>query len=272
LYIIGEEKLAVDPQSPPQDILKYKLRGDKPLFQGDKALPADIVSKWLNDYVYEPNTQALRVTMDSPFGSDIVYKEDEFADPLTRLGLLTGGVDILTNEYTALRLTGDGRLMVDAAITIQNVDLDVEIDVLDGDQIGIWGYEDGNTGSPIPINLTSEGFLQVSVVGNENMGIIYDEGTLSGGVEHSLVSHTVTAGQEFNLARISGTGRTNGIFRVKVNGTTIETKRNAWTDRNVEFVYTKGLPLTAGDTVELTVIHNQLTSTPFSGTIYGEDQ
>ena len=115
-------------QYPPQDELEYKVRGDRILFSGDKALPADIVSKWFNDHVYAEPVGALRVTMDTPFGADIVYKEDEFADPGIRLGILTGGVDPVTNEYHAVRVGSDGRLLVDAAITIQDVELEVEIE------------------------------------------------------------------------------------------------------------------------------------------------
>jgi len=236
------------------------------------AKPADIISKWLHDHAYDDVAKALRVTLDSPFSPDAIYNEAEFADPISRLGLLVGGTDKTTSEFRSLRMTSDGRLCVDADITIQSVDLAVEIDVLDGDQIGIWGYESGNTGSPVPLNLTTEGFVRTTIVGNENMGIIYDEGVYSGGIEHSVVSHTVLAGKEFNLSRISGTGRINGIFKIKVNGIAIETRRNTWTNRNVEFTYSKGLPLIAGDTIELAVIHNGLTSIPFSGTIYGENQ
>ena len=259
-------------QKPPQEELEYQFRGERPLFQGTKALPADIISKWLNDHVYDPNTQSLRVTMDSPFGDDVVYTENEYADPLTRLGILVGGVDADTDEFKSLKFDDEGRLMVDAAISIQNVELEVEIDVLDGDQIGVWGYEDGNTSFPVPLNLTSEGYLQTTVVGSSDMSIIFDDGVFSGGVEHSLVSFTVGAGQEFYIDKVSGEGRVDGLFRLKINNSTIEQRRNNWSQRNVDFLYAKGLPLNAGDIVELTVEHNQLTSFPFSGTIYGENQ
>ena len=259
-------------QKPPQEELEYQFRDELPLFRGSKALPADIISKWLNDHVYEPGVQALRVTMDSPFGDDVVFLENEYADPLTRLGLLVGGVDADTNEFKSLKFDDQGRLMVDASISIQNVELEVEIDVLDGDQIGIWGYDNGDTNFPVPANLTPEGFFKTTIVGNESMSIHYDDGVFSGATEHSVVSFTVGAGQEFNLSKVTGEGRTDAIFRVKVNGTVIERKRNNWCERNVEFKYDKGLPLNAGDTVELTIEHTQLTSLPFSGTIYGEDQ
>lgn len=258
-------------QCPPQEELEYQIRGDKVLFTGDKALPADIISKWLNDHVYEEPVKALRVTMDTPFGSDIVYLENEYADPSTRLGLLTGGIDPVSDEYHALRVGSDGRLLVDAAITIQDVEIVVEIDVLDGDQIGIWGYENADSNFPVPVNVTSNGEVRVLNVLNSDMGTIYNEGTYSGSIEHSLVSHTVSPGEAFNLVKISGEGRTDAIFRVKVNSLMIERKRNNWTERNVVFNYSRGIPLVPGDTIELTIEHNQLTSKPFSGSIYGED-
>ena len=102
------------------------------------------------------------------------------------------------------------------------------------------------------------------------MIIVYDEDVLSGSTEHVIVTYTVLAGDNFNLFKASATGRTNGIFRVKVNSSTIETKRNAQSDRNVEFSYSQGFPLSEGDTVDVTVEHQEGSSKPFSGTIYGE--
>lgn len=262
----------VNKYTPPQEELEYRLGQDLPLFQGDIALAADITSKWFRDNVYDAGPQALRVTMDTPFGDDIVYLEGEYADPADRLGILTGGIDPVTNEFQALRIDDEGRLLVDAAVSIQNIDLTVDIDATDGDSIGLYGYENGDTNFVTPINVTSEGFFKVVQAGNEDMSVIYDEGTFSGGIEHTVVDFTVAPGAEFNMNRVSGTGRTDAIWRVKINGSTIESKRNNWSERNVNFIYSKGLPLNAGDTVSLTIEHAQLTSKPFSGTIYGEDQ
>jgi hypothetical protein len=262
----------VQKQSPPREELDFRLRESLPLFQGSKALPADIITKWLNDHVFEKDAGALRVIMNSPFGDDVVFLEDEYADPQTRLGLLVGGTDPLTNEFQSLKINSEGRLMVDAAISFSSAELEIEVDVLDGDQIGVWGYDNGDTNFPVPLNLTSEGYLQTSIVGNENMSIVYDEGTFSGNIEHSVVLFTVPVGKEFNLTKITGEGICDALFRVKVNGTTIERKRNNWCDRNMNFTYARGLLLNAGDTVELTIAHSQLTSKTFSGTIYGENQ
>lgn len=235
------------------------------------AKPADIISKWLHDHVYDDPAKALRVTLDSPFSPDAIYKEAEYADPITRLGMLTGGVDALTDEFRALRMTADGRLMVDADITIQSVDLAVEIDVLDGDRVGVYGYVNADPLVPVPLNLTSQGYVRTLNVLNSDTKNFYGEGVFSAGTEQVIVSHTIPAGKSLNVLKVSASGDTNSLFKIRVNGTPLEAKRNAWTDRNVTFKYGQGFHLVSGDTIEVTALHQDDLSLNFNATIYGEE-
>jgi len=138
-------------QCPPQEELEFKLRGDRVRPSPKKALPTDITSKWFRDNAYCEDVEAIRVCMDSPFGPDIVYTDCEITDPLTRLGLLTGGIQKGTNEFKPLAMDENGRLCVDAEISIQDVNLDVQLtrkddnplagDVHDAVRIGNQDYE-----------------------------------------------------------------------------------------------------------------------------------
>jgi len=235
------------------------------------AKPADIISKWLNDHAYDHNAKALRVTLDTPFSPDAIYGEAEYADPLTRLALLGGGIDKHTDEFRAFRMTSAGRLCVDADITIQSVDLAVEIDVLDGDRVGVYGYENGNSTLPVPLNLTADGYVRVLNVLNSNTKNIYGEGVLPSGLDQVIVSHTIPIGQSLNVIKVSASGETDAIFKVKVNNTPIEGKRNAWTDRNVHFNFAQGLHLVSGDTIDITAKHADIISFDFNASIYGEE-
>lgn len=257
-------------QCPPQEELEFKIRGERVPPPVKKALPTDITSKWFRDNAYDENTESIRVTMDSPFGPDVVYVDGDITIPGISKGLMIGGVQKGTNEYKPLAIDDEGRLCVDAAISIGEVQLDVQIRALDDDSVGIWGHVDQDTGQIEPINITTEGYLKVIHQGNKNMITEYDDGTFSGSTEHTLVSYTVGAGEDFSLYKASAEGRTNGIFKLKVDGNILETRRNAWTDRNVTFEFSQGYPVVPGEVVEITVEHNQTSSCPFSGALYGE--
>jgi len=256
-------------QCPPQEELEFQLVEGKYPDTPELARPADIISKWLNDHVYESARRALRVTLDSPFGLDVVYAEGEYADPVDREGLLTGAVDPSDN-WRALTMTADGKLRVDANISITQ-DIDVNIDAEDGDSAGMYGYVNGDTDAVIPLNLDAEGKVKVVQSSSASTVVIYDEGLFNNTIEHVVISHTIGVGTSFSLLSIQASGHADAWFRIKVNGNTIAIKRNNWCERNVEFSFSYGLSLTAGDIITVTIKHSQLTSIPFNATIYGEE-
>lgn len=233
------------------------------------SIPADITSRWFHDYVYEHPARALRVVMDTPYGPDVVYKEAEYADPLTRLGLLVGGIDE-QDEFQSLSLTDDGRLKVDAHLSLSTTEIEVEIDVLDGDRIGIWGYQDADLNLPTPVNVTSAGEVRVEVTANDNVDYLFNETSIPSGAETAIISYTIPASNNFHLYNATATGGADALFRLKINTDTVSIKRNNWCDRNMIFDFSKGLKIEEGDVISVTVFHSESTSIPFSSTIYGE--
>jgi len=257
-------------QCPPQEELEFQLAKGKYPAAPLLARPADIISKWLNDHVYEDTRRALRVTLDSPFGLDVVYQESEYGDPLTREGLLTGAMGPL-DEWHALTMDSDGRLRVDAKISLSTTELEVNLDATDGDTVGIYGFTDGNPGSPAPINIDSSGAIRVSTSPSIDAFVLYNEALLDNAGEHIIVTYTVPTSANFSLFGIDASGHCDAWYRLKINNNIIGTRRNNWCERNIEFKYSHGLPLSPGDTITLTVKHNQLTSISFNATIYGEE-
>lgn len=231
--------------------------------------PADIISRWLHDYVYDHPARALRVTLDSPFSPDGVFTEDEFADPLTRLGLLVGGVGP-DDHFHALNLTDDGRLMVDAVITLSTTELEIEVDTVDGDNVGMFGYINGDFNDPHPVSVTPTGEVNVSISPNKSMVTVYDEDDIATGNEIVVAAYTVPAGRYFSLVKVEASGRADAVFRLRKNADMIGAQRNNWCDRNIKFDYFYGLNCNPGDIIALTVYHTELTSIPFNATIYGE--
>lgn len=256
---------------PPQEELEYLLQKERALFQGDKALPADITSKWLFDNSYDETAEALRVTLDSPFGLDSIYIEGEYVPPATGTGLLTGGVKDSDNTFMPFQFTDEGLLRTDTTVSVSlPPGLEVEIDALDGDTIGIFGFVDGNTANPpVGVNVTASGVLRTTSSFSDNTISVFAEASLGAGTT-TVVTYTVPAGKTFYLLDAKGAGEEDANLRLQINSSTISLRKLSWTNRNVDFQYSGGLKLSAGDIIDLTVTHSGAASCDFNGSIYGE--
>jgi hypothetical protein len=74
------------------------------------------------------------------------------------------------------------------------------------------------------------------------------------------------------LKRVVASGMADAEFDLKINGAVVARKRNNWTDRNVEFSFgEQGIPVTAGQTIELVVLSNGDSACPFDASIFGEE-
>lgn len=235
--------------------------------------PADIISRWLHDYVYNEDSQALRVTMDSPFAMDIVYEHGESINTGAGgyAGMVVGGYTTGTEEFQGLTFSDDGRLKVDADVTIQSVELAVEVDALDGDTIGIYGFQGGPGGQLRQVNVTPNGAIRTvpGFAGIETN--YYNETTVPAGQTSTILVQTIATGTEFQILLLSASGEADGVFKVKKNGNTLSCKRNSWANRNVEFEFLYGFQLNAGDiiTVEVTNINEE--DFLYNANFYGEN-
>ena len=238
--------------------------------------PADITSRWFHDYVYYeggPGGGALRVTMDNPLAIDVVYTSGEVMDIVTPdyKGFLVGGYVYTTGAYQAFNFDDMGRLRVDAEISIQATELDVNIDALDGDSVILFGHEDGFTGNtPIPINITGDGAVRVvqSFAGAETL--LYNELSVPAATETQVISYTVAVATDFHALTIMCSGEADGDFILKKNGAVRAKKRNSWADRNVDFQFPFSFKLQAGDVISVHVLHNNDNACLFNASIYGE--
>lgn len=233
------------------------------------AKPADITSKWLHDHVYNRLAKSLRVTLDSPFSPEGVFDEGEITIPNERKVLFVGGYSYDTGEAVGLTFNDDGRLRVDAEVTIQSVELDVNIDAEGGDTVGMYGYRDGIESEPRRVNTNNDGALRIVPGFSRDMVNEFSELALPSG-ENTVFTWTVPATGFFHLIKLGAEGDTEGVFRVKKNGVTKAKKRNTWMNRDVNFNYDYGMGLEQGDILEVTVEHQEQTDQTFSAWIYGE--
>lgn len=107
----------------------------------NKAKPTNITSKWFNDNVYDAVTGGLRIAFASGTSTDDpIYLDGEQTEDATRAAFAVGGVDD-GGVFRSVRVTTDGRLRVDAQITLSDVTLDVALDH-ESDSVAIG--KDGN--------------------------------------------------------------------------------------------------------------------------------
>lgn len=188
-----------------------------------------------------------------------------------------GGIEvIITHTEDSIRL-GDGSKLTTATTVGSSTGLDVfllnEIDIRDldhlRDSVSI-GDPDGDI-----LDVQPDGSIITRNTINSNITSVnkYNEiASLASGSETTLVTHTAPGGRDTFLQRVDVAGDNIAKYRVKVNGTTIETKRTYFGgDLEKGFIYdgenNPGLKLTGGDIVTVTVIHGRSMVGDFEGKI-----
>lgn len=127
------------------------------------------------------------------------------------------------------------------------------------------------SGSPIPV------FIVTPPSGTTPQEILPTYGAITNvasSVESTVASYTVPIGKDFYLVRTLISGTNIALYRLKVNGTTISTRRTWFADRLSDQVETSGQPNTGvhivqGDVVSITVEHTRPTLGDFEATILG---
>lgn len=237
----------------------------------DKSKPADIVSRWLHDYVYSDNARALRVTLDTPFSVDSIFREGEYSPPDVREGLLIGGIDN-SDAFKSIRISDDGRLLVDSRISLSITELEIEVDAEDGDSVGVYGYVNGNKEQPTPLSVTEEGVLRVVSSSSTDTLSVFGEVNTIAEEEVVVVTYTVGANKTFTLLSATASAMTDVTFYLRISSNNIDAQRTAWTSRNVKFdCFSLGLPVNSGDTIEIIGVAHKLTGKPMNARIYGEE-
>jgi hypothetical protein len=142
----------------------------------EKAKPADITSKWMFDFVYDDVRKALRVTQELG-GSDPTYGEGEATTPGDRAGIMVGGIKP-DDTFALAELTADGRIKVDTQISIQDVELEVNVDALD-DSVAIG---DAVTGDKMRVETDGSIYVNIKSSGLDDLDNILIAGTSDGTV------------------------------------------------------------------------------------------
>lgn len=141
----------------------------------------------------------------------------------------------------------------DGTIAVGNVTIQDD----DGDELGI----------------NSDGSINVNVINSPDdpgLFIVHNEiSSVAAGVETAVI--TITALSAIRVSKIDVSGDNVALFRVKVNGITIDDKRSYWgSGFNESFAFEpfeSGLKLPIGDILTVTVIHNRPMPGSFEATV-----
>ena len=155
---------------------------------------------------------------------------------------------------------GDYRLCVDASLTVDHVDINVALDVIeDGVHIG-----DMTTGDTLTVN--PDGSIdtntEVDAADGDNIAIsahpsqIFDEAadTLTTTGYEEIYNYT-SADNSTRVIAVEATAGTPSTFRLKINGTVVRVLRSSPLERNITFFFREHRSLANGDilTVEARV-------------------
>jgi hypothetical protein len=95
----------------------------------------------------------------------------------------------------------------------------------------------------------------------------FGEAAVPPSTESTLASIIVPVGKKIRLRGVHAEGDDDGIFRIYVNAQKKWQARNAWTNRNVNFIIE--LEAVAGDTIYLKAYNPKGSVKNYSGSIYG---
>lgn len=122
------------------------------------------------------------------------------------------------------------------------------------------------------LNINSDGSINVNIASSGSAsGLTFNHNEITAvapGVETTLI--TLTPISNTRVQKIEVSGENYGLYRVKLNGTTLLNKRSWWTDFNATFTFedlVNGLLVPASATLTVTVIHNRPDSASFEVTV-----
>jgi len=92
--------------------------------------------------------------------------------------------------------------------------------------------------------------------------------SLAGGATTNIINYTVPAGKKLVLSIAQVSGKNRAKYRVIKNGLVVGIKRTYYTEFNADFLISSA-EITAGQTVQVEVTNNGLTSTDFDAVIQG---
>lgn len=167
------------------------------------------------------------------------------------------------------------RLRVDAAITIDNITLDVQLDQAD-DSVSIGNGTSLFTGTIVgpknglDVNVIG-GAIDARLISSGLLRSVYNEIlSVASGVTTTIVSYTSPGGSINYLQKIAYSGTNMAQFELLINGIVSDKQYSYFAGFNGEFIFNETLPgllVPVGQVISLRVIHQRPTVGDFNGRI-----
>lgn len=162
-------------------------------------------------------------------------------------------------RWEKMRANEDGELVVDANVTVGDITVE---------NIKVAARPDGTTLEYILVD--SERKVIVRPDPNSVSRISDYEETTAIQRNTETIILTYTNASDYFVEKVVCSGTGDGKYKLKIDGTTARTLRNAWNDRNVTFDYTdihKKIP--ANSIVTITVEHNEPNTHSYEANLEG---
>lgn len=189
-----------------------------------------------------------------------------------------GGIEVIINHTEDSIRLGNGTSFFTSTTENGDIALDVHISNSDLDIRNLNASQDNiaihdSNGDELDIN--ADGSLNIQETLNSSFSGLYKVGTLSAltnSIETTLVTHTAVGGRITFLQLVSVSGDNIAKYRVKINGSTIDTKRTYFGgDLEKDFIFNgeknPGIQVNPGDIVTVTVEHSRPSAGDFEGRI-----
>jgi len=162
-------------------------------------------------------------------------------------------------RWEKLLLTPDGKLMVDATVDIGSITIG---------NVKIAARPDGTTLEYVLVDNSRRVVVSQDPSAINRIRFYQEKSTVLTNTETVVL--TFTNASAYYLEKVDCSGTADAKFRLKLNGTTISTKRNSWNNRNIGFDFSeKSVYCSAGTTVTVTAIHKEKFSQDYETSLLG---
>jgi len=162
-------------------------------------------------------------------------------------------------RWEKILINEDGKLVVDASVDIGDISLG---------NVKIAARPDGTTVEYVLVDNQRRVVVSQDPTAYTRIRDFESHISVLPNVETIVLSYANA--QAFYIDKLVCSGSADAKFNLKINGTTIETLRNSWNNRNVTFDFTdRAFNVSGGTTVTVTATHTEKTGQDYEASFFG---
>jgi hypothetical protein len=153
-------------------------------------------------------------------------------------------------RWEKIQLTDDGKLAVDANVTVGDITIE---------NVKVAARPDGTTLEYMLVDNNRKLVVRVDPNSISRINDYEEHTAIAKNVETTILTYTNV--QEFFIEKISCSGTGDAVYKFKINGTTYQTLRSSWNNRNMTFDFStiaRKIPANTSVTITVSHVENQL--------------